>query len=194
MRRLGERNLKVYAELHDATLGFFDRHYRRLLRHTKELDPEGVANFLHIFLAMGGVLRAQMERMTQGLEARNAALETGEWYELRTHINTYLVRFKQIMDCLLKDYLTPMLRVYEASDVKEQFEPDDLQPLHDLYLDMLGYHERIEQLRATTLHHRGTSGEKRPLKYFDCVMNEKEWPKYEGQVRSNLADVEKAIA
>jgi hypothetical protein len=193
MRSLGDRNLKIYAELHGATLGFFDRHYRRLQRHTKEVDPEGIVNFLHIFLAMGGVLRAQMERLTQGLELRRTPMEIREWYECRSHINTYLGRFKQMMDCLLKDYLTPLLRLYEASDVKEQFAPD-LQPLHDLYLDMLGFRERIEQLRTTTLFHHGPTGERRPLSYFDCILNEKEWPKYEREVRSNLLGVERAVA
>jgi HKD family nuclease len=192
MRSLGERNLKVYARLHEATLGFFDRHYRRLQRHVRDLDPGGIGNFLHIFLATGGVLRAQMERLTQGLEARNTPLETGEWYDCRSHINTYMNRFRQIMDCLLKEYLTPMLKVYEASEVKVQFEPD-LQPLHDLYIDMLGFRERIESLRRSRLTHHGERGERRQLNYFDCVLSDKDWPKYESEVKANLVNVERLM-
>jgi hypothetical protein len=193
MRSLGERNLKVYAHLHEATLGFFDRHYKRLQRHVREMDPGGIGNFLHIFLAMGGVLRAQMERLTQGLEAKDTPLETREWYDCRLHINTYMGRFRQMMDYLLKDYLTPMLRVYEASEVQEQFEPD-LQPLHDLYIDMLGFRERIEGLRRSRLAHQGGLGERRQLNYFDCVLNEKDWPKYEREVKANLVSLESFIA
>jgi hypothetical protein len=59
MRSLGERNLKVYTTLHEAALGFFDRHYKRLLRHARALEADGVANFLHIFLAMGTVCSAR---------------------------------------------------------------------------------------------------------------------------------------
>ena len=47
--------------------------------------PGGIANFLHIFLAAGNVLRAQTERMAQGLEGRGAPLSSNEWSACRTH-------------------------------------------------------------------------------------------------------------
>ena len=114
MRSLGERNLKVFFDLHQATLDFFDRHFRRLQRHVASRSPEGIANFMHIFLAMGGVLRAQMERITQGLESKNSPLTTTEWFDCRNGINVYFGRFKLMMDCLWKDYLSPMLRQNEG--------------------------------------------------------------------------------
>ena len=193
MRSLGERNLKVYTTLHAAALGFFDRHYKRLLRHVRELEADGVANFLHIFLAMGSVLRAQMERLAQGLEARSAPLETREWFDIRTHVNTYFSRFRQMTDCLAEEYLTPLLRYYEAAELRERFAPD-LQPLHDLYADMLGFRERIERLRMTNLYFRGPAGEKKTLGYFDCVMGEASWAKYERETAERLTRVDRAVA
>jgi hypothetical protein len=193
MRSLGERNLKVYTTLHGAALGFFDRHYKRLLRHARELEADGVANFLHIFLAMGSVLRAQMERLAQGLEGRSAPLETREWFDIRTHVDTYFSRFRQMTDCLADEYLTPLLRYYEADELRERFAPD-LQPLHDLYADMLGFRERIERLRTTNLYFRGSGGDKRTPSYFDCVLSEANWPKYERATAERLTRVDRAVA
>lgn len=193
MRSLGERNMKIYATLHGAVLGFFERHYKRLLRHTRELEADGIANFLHIFLAMGGVLRAQMERLAQGLEARSAPLEPREWFDIRTHVNTYFYRFRQMTDCLTDDYLAPLLRYYETDELREQFAPD-LEPLHNLYDDMLGFRERIERLRGATLYFKGSTGEKKSPSYFDCVLGEVSWAKYQGVAAERLARVERAVA
>ncbi len=193
MRSLGERNLKVYLDLHQATLDFFDRHFRRLQRHVASRSPEGIANFMHIFLAMGGVLRAQMERITQGLESKNLPLTTREWFDCRNGINVYFGRFKQMMDCLWKDYLSPMLRQNEAREIKEQFSPD-LQPLHDLYTDMHDFRERIELLRTTKLAHRNLQGEMKGPNYFDCVLNAERWTKYAQELQGNLSFIDKSVA
>jgi hypothetical protein len=193
MRALGERNLKVYATLHEAALGFFDRHYKRLLRHARDLEADGVSNFLHIFLAMGGVLRSQTERLAQGLEARSTPLESREWFDIRTHINTYFSRFRQITGCLADDYLTPLLRYYDASEVRERFEPD-LQPLHNLYEDMLSFRERIERLRTSRLYFRGPASERKIPSYFDCVLSETNWPKYELETVNHIKLIERAVA
>jgi hypothetical protein len=193
MRSLGERNLKVYTTLHEAALGFFDRHYKRLLRHARELEADGMANFLHIFLAMGSVLRAQMERLAQGLEARSTPLDTREWFDIRTHVNIYFSRFRQMTNCLAEEHLAPLLRYYEADELRGRFAPD-LQPLHDLYADMLGFRERIERLRKTNLYFRGPAGEKKTPVYFDCVLSETNWPKYERETAERLAQVERAVA
>lgn len=193
MRSLGERNLKIYLDLHQATLGFFDRHFRKLQRHVASRSPEGIANFMHIFLAMGGVLRAQMERITQGLESKSSPLTTKEWFDCRNSINVYFGRFKLLMDCLWKSYLSPMFRQNEAVVIKEQISPD-LNPLRDLYIDMYGFRERIEHLRITNLAHRNLQGEVKVPNYFDCVLDTKRWPKYVQDLKTTLTQVEKSVA
>jgi hypothetical protein len=193
MRSLGERNLKVYLDLHQATLDFFDRHFRRLERHVASRSPEGIANFMHIFLAMGGVLRAQMERITQGLESKNSPLTTTEWFDCRNGINVYFGRFKLMMDCLWKDYLSPMVRQNETGEIKEQFSPD-LQPLQDLYTDMHSFRERIERLRTTKLVHRNQQGGIKTPNYFDCVLSIERWTRYAQDLKNTLYSIEKFVA
>jgi hypothetical protein len=83
-------------------------------------------------------------------------------------VNTYFSRFRQMTNCLADEYLTPLLGYYEASELRERFTPD-LQPLHDLYADMLEFRER---LRTTNLCFRGPAGEKKTPGYFDCVLSE----------------------
>lgn len=143
MRNLGEKNLVIYTQLHQAAVAFFDKHFKKLRRHVEWRDLNGVANFLHIFLAMGSILRAQVERAVIGLESKSQPVTSAEWAECRKHMDTYYDRFKQLMDCLWKEYLSPMLREYKIDDVREQFSPD-LQPVHDLCVDMLNYRDRIE--------------------------------------------------
>ncbi len=193
MRSLGERNFKVFFDLHQATLDFFDRHFRRLQRHVASRSPEGIANFMHIFLAMGGVLRAQMERITQGLESKNSPLTTTEWFECRNGINVYFSRFKMLMDCLWKDYLSPMLKQNEVGEIKEHFSPD-LEPLQNLYTDMNGFRARIERLRTTKLVHRNPQGEVKSPNYFDCVLSVERWTKYSQDLKNNLVYIEKSVA
>jgi hypothetical protein len=193
MRSLGERNLTIYATLHEAALGFCDRHYRRLLRHARELEADGVANFLHIFLAMGGVLRAQTERLAQGLEARTVPLDAREWADIRAHIDTYFYRFRQMMDCLADEYLTPLLRYYEAGELRERFAPDVF-PVHELYADMLEFRERVERTRRDTLYFRGSAGERKPPGYFHCVLSEANWTKYERETAERMTRFDRAVA
>ena len=70
MRHLGERNLQICKTLHEATLKFFERHLKKLKRHTESLALDGIANFLQIFLSMGSLLRMQIERVVIALETR----------------------------------------------------------------------------------------------------------------------------
>jgi len=55
MRQLGERNLQICKTLHEATLKFFERHLRKLKRHTESLSVDGIGNFLQIFFYPWGV-------------------------------------------------------------------------------------------------------------------------------------------
>src|ERR1017187_1858549 len=45
MRHLGERNLQICKMLHEATLKFFERHLKKLKRHSESLALDGVAEF-----------------------------------------------------------------------------------------------------------------------------------------------------
>ncbi len=189
MRMLGENNLKVFDYLHDAALDFVDRHYRRLKRHTKQRDLAGVANFLHIFRAIGGVLHNQALRLVNGLEAKQAPLTSDEWAKCREHFDTYYSCFKQLMDCLWDEYASMLFKEYDAEAVQEGFEPD-LEAIHTLCAEMLAFPDRIETLRVSRLR---IFGRKEPPVYFHCIFSESRWPRFAREVNSQIASVETAV-
>jgi hypothetical protein len=186
MRALGERNLKFYSVLHEAAIYFCERHLRKLQRHAKQPGPGGVANFLHIFLAAGNVLRAQMERMTQGLEGRGTPLNSEEWFACRTHADAYFDIFARMNDCLLNSYVIPLKRLYDPSQIRDEFRPD-LQPLRELNEAMLAFRARIDQLRSA-------GGSLRSAGYFHSILGENRWPRYERKAQESIASVMKAVA
>jgi HKD family nuclease len=191
MKALGAKNLRIYKDLHLAALNFFDKHFRKLHRHTDARTLEGVANFLHIFLAMGGILRAQIERSVIGLESKGSATAE-EWADCRKHWDTYFDRFKQLMACLGTEYLLPMIRKYGVNKVKDEFGPD-LEPLHELCSDMLNYRDRIEVFRTTKLKRVISRQREIVPGYFYSVLSPEQWPRYSREIRKVLADVEQTL-
>ncbi|MCA1564352.1 MAG: phospholipase D-like domain-containing protein [Acidobacteria bacterium] len=192
MRSLGEKNLKIYTHLHEAAVAFFDKHFRKLRRHLESRDLNGTANFLHIFLAMGGILRAQIERALIGLESKSAPLSTEEWATFRKHMDTYYLKFKQLMVCLSKEYFLPLTKEYTLGDIREEFKPD-LQPIHDLCFDMINYRERLEGLRVSRLSRLNSTGKLIAPAYFYCLLGPELWPKYSLEVKAELERVERII-
>jgi hypothetical protein len=193
MRNLGEKNLRIYTHLHQAAIAFFDKHFRKLQRHVEWKELNGVANFLHIFLAMGGILRAQVERAVIGLESKTSPVTTEEWAECRNHMDIYYDRFKQLMDCLWKGYLSGMLKEHKISDIRERFNPD-LHPIHELCTDMLNYRDRIETLRTTKLRRVNQNGQTIVPSYFYCILSSERWQRYSYDVRNEMDSVERAIS
>jgi hypothetical protein len=193
MRILGEKNLKVYSELHEAALSFYDKHFRKLQRHVKSRNLSAGANFTHIFLAMGGILRSQVERVIIGLEDKKTPLTGDQWRSYRDHLDTYYFRYRQLMDCLWREYLSQLQREYKAAEIKEQFGPD-LEPIKELVLNMLDYRERLENMRNTKLRLVNPSGQQVIPPYFHCILGKDFWPRYSVEVQKNLDHVERAVA
>jgi HKD family nuclease len=191
MKALGAKNLRIYKDLHLAALNFFDKHFRKLHRHTEARTLEGVANFLHIFLAMGGILRAQMERSVIGLESAGAATPE-EWADCRKHWDTYYDRFKQLMACLGTEYLSPMILKYGVNKIKEEFGPD-LEPIHELCIDMLSYPKRIEVFRTTKLKRVVFPNREVVPGYFYSILGPDQWPRYSREIGSVLERVDRAL-
>lgn len=192
MRKLGEKNLKIYRDLHEAALYFFDRHFRKLQRHVERRSVAGIANFLHIFLAMGDILRAQMERSVIGLESKTARVTTEEWADCRKHWDIYFDRFKQLMDCLWGEYVSPMIREYSLNEIKEEFGPD-LEPIHQISTDMLRYRDRIEAFRTSKLKQVISPQREMTPGYFHCVLAPDQWPSYSQKMRRVLEELESTL-
>jgi HKD family nuclease len=192
MRKLGDKNLKIYTELHPAAMAFFDKHFRKLQRHVERLDINGIENFLHIFLAMGGILRSQVERAVIGLESKKSSVTPEEWGSCRNYIDIYFGKFKQLMECLWRQYLSQMVKEYKNSDISERFLPD-LQPINDLCADMLSYRERVENLRVTKLKRTNEIGRVVTPAYFHCVFSSDKWEKYSSEINTTFKRVEETV-
>jgi hypothetical protein len=165
MRKLGARNLKIFVALHDAAIHFFDRHYKKLDRHVKKGSLNGLGNYLHIFLSMGAILRAQVERGMQGIEGREEPLSIEQWHQYRDRIDMYFRRFSKMMVCLQEQYLPRMLKEYNRSEVIKRFGPD-LDPIKELFKDMLSFKKRMDELKVSRLTVRTPYGNVVPARFY----------------------------
>lgn len=189
MRNLGEKNLKVFSNLHEAAMSFYTRHFKKLQRHVKDGGINGIANYLHIFLAMGGVLRSQVERLMQGFEACDAPISSEKWYEYRNHIDTYFSKFKELLACLHDQYLPNLLKVYKPGTLRERFDPD-LQPIRDLCTDMIMFHSRMALLSQSKLKIKTQDGELLPPPFFgNNVFLPANWLRYATEQERKMKNV-----
>ena len=192
MKELGEKNLKIYTDLHPSAISFFDRHFKKIQKHIESPYIGGIDNFLHIFLAMGGILRSQVERAVIGVEAKGAALTTEEWSRCRDYVDIYYGKFKDLTECLWKKYLSKLIKENDQAKISELFLPD-FQALDNLYNDMLSYRERVESLRVTKLTRRNHSGQVITPGYFHCVFESKKWSKYSSDINVDFGQVRRSI-
>lgn len=192
MRYLGERNLTLFANLHDAAVFFFDHHLRKLEHHINHGSVNGIPNFMHIFLAMGSILRAQVERIVQGLESMGQPLSAHDWFAYREHFNVYFMKFRKSMNCLCGEYLPKITRNYGPDEVTKRLDPD-VAPLRDLCSDMLGFRERIESLRHSKLKVKTEDGHLVIPRYYNCILSGDRWPEVASAIEGMLASVEKLL-
>ncbi len=189
MRNLGYNNLKIFNNLHEAAMGFYTRHFKKLQRHVKSGGINGIANYLHIYLAMGSILRSQVERLMQGFEACNNPISNTEWYGYREKIDIYFLKFKDLMLCLNEQYLPNLLKIYEPSLLRERFNPD-IQPINDLCKDMLAFQARMEVLRRSSLKIKTPTGGILPPPFFnDNIFLKRNWEKYRSEQELKIKNV-----
>ena len=183
MRSLGQSNFNVALNLHELTLRFCERHFRKLARHVSNRSPEGVGNFLHIALAIGGVLESQIERALTGLEAREHVVPD-DWGRFRSICDAYFAKSisRTHKAYVGVAYLSKMMCDYPAKRIREAFEPE-LQPLTDLGHRMLQFRDRVEALRLSKC--LGAGGQQsKPYSYFQSVFSEQRWPHYSGSLQT----------
>jgi HKD family nuclease len=192
MRSLGQHDFNIALSLHELALSFCERHFRKLRRHTSDRSPDGIPNFLHIALAIGGILESQINRALSGLEAREQ-VTVDEWAAFRDICDSYFSHYHDLTTLIWGGYLSKLIREFPAKRIREAFDPE-LQPLSDLAQQMLSFKERVENLRATKCL-LSTSGKKGiPFGYFQSVFSDQRWPKYAGDMRSMHALISGVIA
>jgi hypothetical protein len=72
-------------------------------RHCERESIAGIPNFMHIALAMGNVLSAQVERALIGLETTRSPLTAEAWHEHRQRLEKHLVTFRNVV-AILDEY------------------------------------------------------------------------------------------
>jgi len=193
MRHLGERNLQICKTLHDATLNFFERHFKKLKRHTESLALDGVANSLQIFLSMGSLLRMQIERVVIALEASSRNVSPQQWWECRDLWDVYFLKFKELTECLWDNYLKPLTSECARKDIQQEFG-QDLEAIHELCDAMILYRERIEKVRGEKcVHRREPDGCKILLAYGRSVLEPTTWHRYAVTVQQRQHNVDDAV-
>jgi hypothetical protein len=193
MRHLGERNLQICKTLHEATLKFFERHLKKLKRHTEALALDGVANFLQIFLSMGSLLRMQIERIVIALEARSSKVSPQHWWECRDLWDVYFLKFRELTECLWDNYLKPLTSECARKDVQQEFG-QDLEAIHEMCDAMILYRERIEKVRGEKcVHRREPDGRKILLAYGRSVLDPATWHRYALTVQQRQHNVDNAV-
>ena len=120
----GTNGLQFCQELHPAAERFIERHLARLARHIASPNLRGVPNFLHIALAIGYVVQAQIERLISALEAALTPIDGNDWYEIRQLLDAYLRAGRNMMKYLGLEYLPEIGRGYEAARIQQVLEPD----------------------------------------------------------------------
>jgi len=180
MRSFGARNFQLCRDLHEAVLQFCDRHMRKLRRHITDRDIDGVPNFVHIFLAITALLRSQIERAVQGLEARDGLVSTDEWAMCRELCNVYYERFREITSCFWTEYLEPMRNEHPEVNFYELLSPD-LDAIKESAADMLAFRDRIEALRTSKCILPATG---KPYGYFYSILAPESWTRYKKAAES----------
>ncbi|XXX77700.1 hypothetical protein WMF30_02840 [Sorangium sp. So ce134] len=184
MRRLGERNLREYASLHDAVVGFCERHLRRLRRHLERPSTAGAPNFMHIALAVGHILRAQLERALVGFEHRRTPMTVSDWHEHRARLDCYLDLFKADVDLLYGEYLPALSRRYKRAAIREVIQPD-LEPLGALAATFLAVRDRINACVKAGLCVQTPSGKTvEPFIHTDNIIGPRRWEEWRQAVGS----------
>lgn len=193
MRHLGERNLTLFTNLHDAAIHFVDHHLSKLQYHVNYGSIHGIPNFMHILLATGSILRSQFERLVQGFEATHQPLSPHDWFAYRRCIDVYFQKFMDTMNCLCNDYFPRISKDYGLDEVAKRLG-DDFSSLNDICQDILDFRTRIESLRVSKLQIMTPSGETVIPRYFECVLNESRWPTIAHKIKAMLGGVSKLIA
>jgi hypothetical protein len=185
LRSIGERNLRIYGSLHEAAMGFCDRHLRKLDRHCDHASLAGIPNFMHIALSIGNVLRAQVERIAIGLETTTSPLLPEDWGRYRRDLEEYLTRFRELMAIVFERYLPELRRRFKDAQIAEVLR-SDLEALPQLCAIFLGVRDRIEACRKGSLRVRTTFGAVEPPLFDHDLLSVSRWTGWARDVGASL--------
>ena len=109
-RTVGTRHIRDYETLHDAVIGFAERHLARLKRHCERASGAGITNFMHIALAIVSTVRAQTERALQGIESIPESMDWRVWYNFRKNVERYLLIVERALTTMVDGYFMALAK------------------------------------------------------------------------------------
>ena len=192
MRKPGKKDIKIFESLHEASISFFDRHFKKLNKHVEFGGLKGIGNFMHIWLAMGRILKLQIETALFGFEAKDTPMNPEEWKTYRDYLGMYFNRFELLMNCLWDKYLHPLTKEYSKEKIQKGIEPD-LEPMMSLNREILSYRDQIDFLKKTKL--KVITPDMRVIEpnYFSCILDDQLWKKYEEKMKDKTKNIEEAV-
>lgn len=152
-RSLGVRNLHEYATLHEAALGFCERHLFRMKRHCRRASLAGIPNFMHMALSIARVMDAQVERLLVGLESVEHPLTVNEWHGHRGRLDAYLEIFRKTVELTHAQYVISLARRFPESAIAGALR-SDLEPARVLSERFLQVRSRVKACIAKNLRVR----------------------------------------
>lgn len=193
MRRIGERNLREYASLHEAVVGFCERHLRRLHRHRERVSIEGAPNFMHIAVAIANVLRAQVEMVLIGFEHIRMPLANTEWWEHRDRLVRYLELFKEVMHIVFSEYM-PKLPRLDNNAVAQGSIRSDIAPLAELWQGIRRVRNRLDACEGNGLSVRTPGGNVvTPFIRDDHLISSRRWYAWDQDVQTAVVATTKLL-
>ncbi len=188
------RGWRTSESMYASVMNFFERHYKRLQKHVRSLDIEGIPNFVHIMLTTAAVLEAQIARTVGTLSARaENPMRPEEWSRCRDSLASHFRRYRELLNCLALEYLSPMLRKGQKAKIKERLMPE-IDSLLTHYARMIAHRAQIEELRVEKLRViRSTSGEYVEPPLFTSLFSVLEWLKYERDLDAIMKIIQGAV-
>ncbi|MBZ4411231.1 hypothetical protein K8640_23745 [Myxococcus sp. XM-1-1-1] len=183
LRTLGERNLRAYQSLHEATLGFSERHTRRLHRHAATPSLDLIPSCMHLIRSVASVLNAQIQRLITGLE-ETRALTIDDWYTHRQNLDAYLHAWSALLTVASTEWLPRLAQAFNANEVRKELAPD-LDALGKLRDELLRVRHRVERCAAGTLAVITPRGNLvKPSFNPQNVVSPTAWPRFERELTS----------
>ena len=188
LRPLGERNLREYASLHEAALGFCQRHIARLARHAQVPTIDSVAGCMHIVRSVAAVLVAQIERLLTGLQYVTQ-VTADDWYAYRVKLDQLLGLWIALLRVVHLEWLLALAKTYDAYEIKMAIQPD-LEPLRELARLFTDVRSRV--VEATTRFYVQTQPGARvtPPIYPDNTIHQAGWGRWSDEVRGHQEALE----
>lgn len=192
MRTSGKKNLIIFKRLHELVINFITRHFRKLRQHVEYGGLNSITNFLHIFLASIGILRAQIERGLLGLELNARPISTDDWGNYREMLDLYYIKFEQLLTCLCEEYIPRLRKDYEMNKIKERFAPE-IDELNSVFSDMISYRKKLDKLRFSTIEVSNKFGMIiSPASYFPHnIFSDDLWVEYERNMKKIFREIKK---